>query len=155
MSGANQYTPGKTGTAAHGLGSAPKHGQGFLNRVPNRKRGLTVNMKLNRTFGSMSFKRKAIVVLLILVLPLLIFIGSFAAYTIQRQNDQLLLSSKIGPVLANNFPPQLLKNLFSVSEAPALIIKVQYLALMRQPVQQSCCEDSVAKKLRPAIKAFI
>ena len=37
----------------------------------------------------MSFKRKAIVVLLILVLPLLIFIGSFAAYTIQRQNDQL------------------------------------------------------------------
>ena len=46
-------------------------------------------MKLNRTFGSMSFKRKAIVVLLILVLPLLIFIGSFAAYTIQRQNDQL------------------------------------------------------------------
>ena len=67
----------------------------------------------------------------------------------------LLLSSKIGPVLANNFPPQLLKNLFSVSEAPALIIKVQYLALMRQPVQQSCCEDSVAKKLRPAIKAFI
>lgn len=68
---------------------------------------------------------------------------------------QVLLSSKIGPVLANNFPPQLLKNLFSVSEAPALIIKVQYLALMRQPVQQSCCEDSVAKKLRPAIKAFI
>lgn len=68
---------------------------------------------------------------------------------------RLLLSSKIGPVLANNFPPQLLKNLFSVSEAPALIIKVQYLALMRQPVQQSCCEDSVAKKLRPAIKAFI
>ena len=67
----------------------------------------------------------------------------------------VLLSSKIGPVLANNFPPQLLKNLFSVSEAPALIIKVQYLALMRQPVQQSCCEDSVAKKLRPAIKAFI
>lgn len=67
----------------------------------------------------------------------------------------MLLSSKIGPVLANNFPPQLLKNLFSVSEAPALIIKVQYLALMRQPVQQSCCEDSVAKKLRPAIKAFI
>ena len=59
------------------------------------------------------------------------------------------------PVLANNFPPQLLKNLFSVSEAPALIIKVQYPALMRQPVQQSCCEDSVAKKLRPAIKAFI
>ena len=50
---------------------------------------------------------------------------------------------------------QVLKNLFSVSEAPALIIKVQYLALMRQPVQQSCCEDSVAKKLRPAIKAFI
>ena len=37
----------------------------------------------------MSFKRKAIVILLILVLPLLIFIGSFAAYTIQRQNDQL------------------------------------------------------------------
>lgn len=69
--------------------------------------------------------------------------------------DKVLLSSKIGPVLANNFPPQLLKNLFSVSEAPALIIKVQYLALMRQPVQQSCCEDSVAKKLRPAIKAFI
>ena len=69
--------------------------------------------------------------------------------------EQVLLSSKIGPVLANNFPPQLLKNLFSVSEAPALIIKVQYLALMRQPVQQSCCEDSVAKKLRPAIKAFI
>ena len=68
---------------------------------------------------------------------------------------RVLLSSKIGPVLANNFPPQLLKNLFSVSEAPALIIKVQYLALMRQPVQQSCCEDSVAKKLRPAIKAFI
>lgn len=69
--------------------------------------------------------------------------------------EPVLLSSKIGPVLANNFPPQLLKNLFSVSEAPALIIKVQYLALMRQPVQQSCCEDSVAKKLRPAIKAFI
>lgn len=75
-------------------------------------------------------------------------------YLAQRL-DTLLLSSKIGPVLANNFPPQLLKNLFSVSEAPALIIKVQYLALMRQPVQQSCCEDSVAKKLRPAIKAFI
>ena len=72
-----------------------------------------------------------------------------------RQAEKVLLSSKIGPVLANNFPPQLLKNLFSVSEAPALIIKVQYLALMRQPVQQSCCEDSVAKKLRPAIKAFI
>ena len=72
-----------------------------------------------------------------------------------QENGGLLLSSKIGPVLANNFPPQLLKNLFSVSEAPALIIKVQYLALMRQPVQQSCCEDSVAKKLRPAIKAFI
>lgn len=71
------------------------------------------------------------------------------------QEQIVLLSSKIGPVLANNFPPQLLKNLFSVSEAPALIIKVQYLALMRQPVQQSCCEDSVAKKLRPAIKAFI
>ena len=71
------------------------------------------------------------------------------------EKEPLLLSSKIGPVLANNFPPQLLKNLFSVSEAPALIIKVQYLALMRQPVQQSCCEDSVAKKLRPAIKAFI
>ena len=71
------------------------------------------------------------------------------------EGREMLLSSKIGPVLANNFPPQLLKNLFSVSEAPALIIKVQYLALMRQPVQQSCCEDSVAKKLRPAIKAFI
>ena len=73
----------------------------------------------------------------------------------QIEVPTVLLSSKIGPVLANNFPPQLLKNLFSVSEAPALIIKVQYLALMRQPVQQSCCEDSVAKKLRPAIKAFI
>lgn len=74
---------------------------------------------------------------------------------LNSREDFMLLSSKIGPVLANNFPPQLLKNLFSVSEAPALIIKVQYLALMRQPVQQSCCEDSVAKKLRPAIKAFI
>lgn len=82
-------------------------------------------------------------------------IGFFYRKTNLENNHNLLLSSKIGPVLANNFPPQLLKNLFSVSEAPALIIKVQYLALMRQPVQQSCCEDSVAKKLRPAIKAFI
>lgn len=96
----------------------------------------------------------------------LVISGFLQENTAQARNDEfefwlmhgayrLLLSSKIGPVLANNFPPQLLKNLFSVSEAPALIIKVQYLALMRQPVQQSCCEDSVAKKLRPAIKAFI
>jgi len=42
-----------------------------------------------------------------------------------------------------------------MSKAPTLIIKVQYLALMCQPVQQSCCEDSITKKFRPAFKAFI
>ncbi len=51
-------------------------------------------MKLNQTFGSMPFKRKALIVLLILVLPLLIFIGCFVAYTIQRQNVQLSESAR-------------------------------------------------------------
>lgn len=51
-------------------------------------------MKPNRIFGAMSFKRKALIVLSILVLPLLVFIGSFAAYTIRRQNDQLSESAR-------------------------------------------------------------
>ena len=39
--------------------------------------------------GPTSFKRKALAALLILVVPLLIFIGSFAVYTIRQKNDRL------------------------------------------------------------------
>ncbi len=42
-----------------------------------------------KSFGSISFKRKTLVALLIFMVPLLVFIGSFAVYTIQQQNDRL------------------------------------------------------------------
>ena len=50
------------------------------------KRGAATTMK---SFGPISFKWKALATLLILVVPLLIFICSFAVYTIRQQNDQL------------------------------------------------------------------
>ena len=42
-----------------------------------------------KSSGPISFKWKALAALLILVVPLLIFICSFAVYTIRQQNDQL------------------------------------------------------------------
>lgn len=49
-----------------------------------------------KSFGSISFKRKTLVALLIPMVPLLIpmvplliLIGSFAVYTIRQQNDRL------------------------------------------------------------------
>lgn len=42
-----------------------------------------------KSFGSISFKRKTLVALLIPMVPLLILIDSFAVYTIRQQNDRL------------------------------------------------------------------
>lgn len=42
-----------------------------------------------KSFGSISFKRKILVALLIPMVPLLILIDSFAVYTIRQQNDRL------------------------------------------------------------------
>ena len=42
-----------------------------------------------KSFGSISFKRKTLVALLIPMVPLLILIDGFAVYTIRQQNDRL------------------------------------------------------------------